>query len=269
MDCEFWTNLCSIVSTSDDPFTLDNARMHLGDIDSAYVARLLKPLHRGRILEAVRDSLLNLSPVWRRSIADWKVRNRRIVDAVGEVSGSKVIVDSSKIGIRIKYLLKTPGIKLKVLRLVRDGRAVALTYMNAFQFADARDPRLRGGGTGENRHVDLPMAAAAREWLRSNEEALAILGNLDPNQYLQVRYEDLCADVDGTLGRIYEFLELPPDQAFRRFKEVEHHVVGNGMRLDGSSEVVLDERWKGVLTTEDLATFDSVAGDMNRYLGYS
>jgi hypothetical protein len=44
--------------------------------------------------------------------------------------------------------------------------------------------------------------------------------------------------------------------------------VGNGMRLDTSSEIQLDERWREVLGPEELATFDQVAGDVNRRLGY-
>jgi hypothetical protein len=39
-----------------------------------------------------------------------------------------VLVDSSKVGIRLKYLLRIPEIDIRVIRVIRDGRAVALTY---------------------------------------------------------------------------------------------------------------------------------------------
>ena len=39
----------------------------------------------------------------------------------------------------------------------------------------------------------------------------------------------------------------------------EHHVVGNGMRLDTTSQVSLDERWRLVLTEEELEIFDREA----------
>jgi len=59
-----------------------------------------------------------------------------------------------------------------VIRLIRDGRAVALTYMDPAGFADAKDPSLRAGGMGgDRRREKLTMAQAAREWRRSNEEA--------------------------------------------------------------------------------------------------
>jgi hypothetical protein len=40
------------------------------------------------------------------------------------------------------------------------------------------------------------------------------------------------------------------------------------MRLDSTSDVLLDERWKTFLSEEQLQLFESVAGDLNRRLGY-
>jgi hypothetical protein len=40
------------------------------------------------------------------------------------------------------------------------------------------------------------------------------------------------------------------------------------MRLDRTSDIQLDEAWRDALTAADLATFDAVAGDLNRRLGY-
>ena len=268
-DCRFWQRLIKEMSVEGESFQLNRAGTHLRDIDSAYVRRLLKPLHRGRFLELVRDTALALSPTWHRALPRWKDRNRRLVRAVAQASGCDVVVDSSKIGIRLKYLLQIPDQPLRVIRLVRDGRAVALTYMNAAQYADATTPELRGGGFGANRHRDLTMGQAAKEWRRSNEEAASIQSLLNPDQYIQIRYEDLCQDVGGTLSRIFAFLSLEDSDQHRRFKDVEHHVVGNGMRLDSSSSVILDDRWRSVLNDRQLAEFERVAGDLNRSLGYT
>jgi len=40
------------------------------------------------------------------------------------------------------------------------------------------------------------------------------------------------------------------------------------MRLDFSRQIRLDERWRQALASRDLQVFDSVAGNMNRRLGY-
>jgi hypothetical protein len=55
---------------------------------------------------------------------------------------------------------------------------------------------------------------------------------------------------------------------YRDFRSQNHHVVGNGMRLDATNEIKLDERWKSELSASDLKQFDTVAGKMNRRLGY-
>ena len=88
------------------------------------------------------------------------------------------------------------------------------------------------------------MADAAREWRRSNEEAEHVLAGLDRSRWIEVRYEEVCADPKGTLRRIFDFLGLDPSRWVQGFRSVEHHVVGNGMRLDSTSEIRPDERWK-------------------------
>jgi hypothetical protein len=112
------------------------------------------------------------------------------------------------------------------------------------------------------------MRRAAREWRRSNEEADALLAGLPPSQWLEVRYEALCEDPSGTLQNVCSFVGVDPDRVVLDFRSVAHHVVGNGMRLDSTSEVRLDDRWKTALNEEQLRVFESVAGDLNRRYGY-
>ena len=107
-ECRFWRQLVEEMSTEAEPFQLENAGTHLGNIESNYVQRLLRPLHRKPGLEAIRDAALMMSPTWRQELPVWKDRNRRLIRAVSNASGCRVVVDSSKIGIRLKYLLGIP-----------------------------------------------------------------------------------------------------------------------------------------------------------------
>ena len=196
-------------------------------------------------------------------------RNAALAASVLQLSGKQVLVGSSKTGIRLKYLLRNPELDIRVVRLVRDGRGVALTYTDTANFADARDPRLRNGGTGvTERRPALPLRRAAKEWPRSNEEGTAILRQLAPDRWIEVRYEDLCTSPENTLRRIFDFIGTDSSLVALDFKDVEHHVVGNGMRLDSTSTIKLDERWRSVLTMSDLTVFDDVAGALSRDLGY-
>lgn len=266
--CAFWTGITASMAARGFNFDLAQTGTDLRHGASDRARRLLKPLHRGPWLEAIRDLALRLTPEWTAHLARVDAVNAALVAAIQERAQAAVIVDSSKIGIRLKYLLRNPAFEVKVIRLVRDGRAVALTYVDPERFADARDPRLRGGGSGATRAGERkPIAQAAREWRRSNEEAHAILAGLDPARWLEVRYEAVCRDPAATLDRICRFIGVP-NLVARDFRSVEQHVIGNGMRLDTTSEIRLDDAWRNTLTAADLAAFDAVAGDLNRRLGY-
>jgi hypothetical protein len=156
-----------------------------------------------------------------------------------------------------------------VIRLVRDGRAVALTYIDPENFADATAPELRGGGDGTSRDKErLKPWDAAHEWRRSNEEADAVVASLDPSQYTTVTYEDLCASTPAVLSKIWEFVGVSPFSFGEGWRARNHHVIGNGMRFDSSEEVRIDERWKTALPPAALAAFEAEAGPLNRRLGY-
>jgi hypothetical protein len=269
-ECGFWRDVSAAMAARGVPFDITRAGTDILSPPSPYLRRLLRPLHRGWAAERARDAALSLSPAWHAHLAHFQEVNGALVRCLGDLRGRKVVVDSSKVGMRLKYLLRNPALDVSVVRLVRDGRAVALTYMDPAHFADAKDPSLREGGKGGDRAAErLPMLAAAREWRRSNEEAEAILAGLPSSRALVIRYEDLCRDPSAVLDRVAAHLGLPALGDRWKLRGFEHHVVGNGMRLDTTTEVRLDERWRETLGPDDLAAFDSVAGAMNRRLGYA
>jgi hypothetical protein len=142
--------------------------------------------------------------------------------------------------------------------------------MDPALYADATDPERRGGGQGGNRESErLPLERAAHEWRRSNEEATALLRTVRRDRWIELRYEDLCADPAATIAKVFTFAGVDPSRASTDFRAHQHHVVGNGMRLDTTSEIRLDARWRTALRANDLLRFEAVAGDLNRRLGYA
>ncbi|NQU75668.1 MAG: sulfotransferase [Planctomycetes bacterium] len=267
--CSFWSELTNRMARRGLPFDIADARTDYQGVHTWYLKRLLSPLHRGPMLEHIRDFALSVSPTWQSHLPRTHCRNAALTQTIAELTGSTVIVDSSKGTLRLKYLLLNGDLEVKAVRLIRDGRAVALTYMDPLGFADARDPMLRNGGTPGNRQIRrLTMAQAAHQWKRSNEEAELLVAGLDASKLIEVRYEDLCHAPTETLDRIFTFLNLEPLGRIPRFRDVDHHVVGNGMRLDSTEEIKLDERWRSVLTEVDLRQFNAVAGRLNRRYGY-
>ncbi|MEJ2647660.1 MAG: sulfotransferase [Sedimentisphaerales bacterium] len=267
--CVFWQKIKEGMRSRGLEFDIADAHMDYSAMDSKFVRRLLKPLHRGFVLENLRDSALKLSSVWRKQLPEIQKRITAFISTILETSGAEVVVDSSKTDLRLKYLMRNPELDIKVIHLIRDGRGVALTYMNPAEFADAGNQELRAGGAGGNRDNErLIMSQAAREWKRSNEAAQNVLRRFDDSRRIEIRYEQLCRDTDSTLKQLFEFIGLNNDLRNKNFRSVEHHIVGNGMRLDTTSDISVDERWKSELTKNDLHTFEETAGNMNRRFGY-
>jgi hypothetical protein len=232
MDCDFWQGINHKMASFGEEFSILRAGTDIRSGATAYETRLLKPLHRGFMLEFIRDFCLFLSTNWRSRLPKIQKRNVLFVKALREQAGVKAIVDSSKIAIRLKYLLRNPALDIKVVWLVRDGRGVALAYKNPSQFADASDPALRGGGLGKTQEQAREVEKGGAEWVRCIEEAQAVLQTVPASNQIKVHYEDICNNTLATLKKITEFVGVDPNAIRLDFKSVEHHVVGHGLRLD-------------------------------------
>ncbi len=252
--CSFWAKISEAMSRKGIAgFDITNAATSIYEVPDPYSQRLLAPLQRGPVLELARDCALSLSPAWRRYLAEVRRRNLALVEALQGLTAAKMVVDSSKSVLHLKYLLKIPALEIKVIRLIRDGRAVALSII----------------GHGLQRPTrEQTVAAAAREWRRSNEAAECLLRRLPASQWLGIQYEELCRKPEATLRRICQSLGLDPEVVNLDFRSREQHILGNEMRLKSTSQIQLDERWRTQLAVDDLRVFDAVAGTLNLQYGY-
>ncbi len=246
VECPFWQRVAVSMAKRGFTYSATTAETDIRNGPTAYARRLLRPMHRGRFLERVRDAALQLSPTARAYLRRHQQLKTALAESVLECSGDSLLIDSSKLGVQLKYQLRNPRLDVKVLWLVRDGRAVACSLM---------------------RNERKTMQEAAYEWRRFYEEADAIVRGLQPGQWRQVRYEALCAEPERTLGDLWQFLGMPrqvPDGADGR----EFHVLGHETRLNGPARVQRNEKWRSELSAADLRAFEQVAGATNRALGY-
>lgn len=267
-ECDFWQGVSEKMAKRGQDFCISTAGMDIRTGATPYETRLFKPLVRAPFMELIRDSLLLLSPTWRRQLPKLQQRNADYVSAIAEQAGVKAVVDSSKIGIRLKYLLKNKDLDIKVIWVVRDGRGVSLAYKNPSEYADAKDPKFRGGGSGQTQESGRGVESGAHEWIRCNQETQVILNTMNKDKWVKVHYEDICNNTEETLDKLFEFIGVDSSKKRLDFKTVEHHVVGNGMRLDDCDAIKLDERWKDKLNDTDLKQFYRVAGEYHKSLGY-
>jgi len=85
---------------------------------------------------------------------------------------------------------------------------------------------------------------------------------------MSLRYEELCADPTGVLDRISDFLQVPRAEV-PQSSEVEHHIIGNPMRLRGRGEIREDLSWQTRLGGTELSTIARITGHTSRRLGFS
>lgn len=253
-ECSFWKKVNEgMARRGIADFDITNACTSIYEVPDNYAVRLLEPLHRGPLMEFVRNSALAFSPAWRRFLVEVQARNRALIETLRELEEAQIVVDSSKAALQLKYLLKNPGLDIKIIHLIRDGRAVATSLI--------------GHGLKRNSREET-VAAAAREWRRSVEAAESLLRLLPRSQWLQIRYEDLCAKPEPVLGDICKFLGMEADSLNLDFRSSQQHILGNEMRLKSTSEIRLDERWRSQLSPADLEIFRAEAGLMNHLCGY-
>jgi hypothetical protein len=111
----------------------------------------------------------------------------------------------------------------RLIHIIRDGRAVANSFLNVDWWWGWRGP-------GNWRHGELPDNYLA-EWRKHRHSFIALAGiewkilldafhssvqHIDKSEYLEIRYEDLCADKSKILEEILDFCELENSPKFAR-----------------------------------------------------
>jgi len=162
----------------------------------------------------------------------------RLYQGIASSTGSRVVVDSSKL-ILYGYLLGTlPSVDLRVVHLVRDSRAFTHSWMRKKYQPDL--------------NVFLPRYGpvhSALLWDATNLAAEAFLRK-PPEHYMRLRYEDFIVRPRKAVARMLELVEENPRQLpFVDDHTVElgtnHTVSGNPGRFDtGTIELRPDREWK-------------------------
>ena len=194
-------------------------------------------------------ALSRLSPI-SRGYARASANALQLFEAVSRVAGTPIIVDSSKYPLPMKSLYLADPERVRIIYLVRDGRAVSRSLMN---------------------RQDLSLEEAARRWTRFNWNLELVMRTISARNVLRVRYEDFCRNPSDHLTRLSEFVGTAnPIPLQPLHKDRFHNIGGNPMRFRrGETKIVLDEKWKDELTTEQLGTFEAIGGKLNRRLGYT
>lgn len=254
--CSFWKRLTEALARREVRFDVTYFGTHFRFAAPGGLAdRVVRAPIRAAWLEALRPLALALLPGAAEEFKGILERNRVLIETICEQHGSRVFLDSSKEPNRLKYMIESGLWNVKPVHLVRDGRGVTESLLRR---ALKRRP-------GSNRRGEL--RACARHWRRVNEACEQVIGLIPPDSSARVRYEDLCHEPEAALEPVLRLIGERPVAVPADFRSIEHHILGNVMRLRQGS-IALDERWKERLSADELAEFDEIAGKMNRRYGY-
>jgi len=193
-------------------------------------------------------------------------QTRALLAAIRTVSGRAVIVDSSKWPSRAFSLSLMPGIDLRVVHLVRDGRGVAWSRMKPKKV----DPKA-GVATPQK---PLPVWRSTDQWLRCNLRAWSVYRNLPPATASRVRYEDYVADPESALAGIGRLVALDLGGLGRALArgepmQVGHAIAGNRLRMAGTVRLRPDTQWTTSMSAADRWICWALSGWLLRLYGYA
>lgn len=202
--------------------------------------------------------------VWRRLpktssplTADVSPRARRYV--------RRAVANSLRLLQKPRFISKDPGNSFRMplldsifpdaqfLHIVRDGRAVA--------FSALKNRERRGGGFWGIHVPDRPdlehlpmIEGCGLQWKLTLEAVERCAEKLPAERYMDVRYEDFCAQPVETLQAIGERFDLRWDEERLR-----------GVVADVESQ---DFKWRQGLGADNLAVLDGLIGESLTRLGY-
>jgi Sulfotransferase domain len=185
---------------------------------------------------------------------------------VCDVSGARVVVDSSKFPQDALLLAACGDVDLFVVHLVRDPRGVANSWL--WKRDNVADP------TGKGSQVLHPVFTATR-WLAWNGTVHTLVRRWLGRRYMRLRYEEFARDPAGALTRITKMVEgrARPPSAFldgtRAKVGPNHTAYGNRSRfVTGEITIRCDERWREEMRTKDKLLATLPALPLLRAFGY-
>ena len=222
-DCKFFRTACSHM-WSEDENGWDRSVF-------CQVPALSRNTFLDRLLRSVETIPTVIRPVagWSRSIRGIQRAfidaHVRFYDQAVEYSGRSVYVDGTKSIRRAQLFLENTPRRLRVVHLIRDGRAFA----NSFR---------------KNRHMDMTaLPEAAKQWNEYIHHVDQFQRRSGRVEVLTLRYEDLCRTPEDFLNELFTFLGVPYEDVLS-VRRSDAHVLGNRMRREFTNVIREDESWK-------------------------
>lgn len=246
-ECPFWREVVGLAMGGDPPSTAQRAVALQGSVA------------RSRDFPRLYTGVSSSS--YRSRVAEYRELLRRLYVAMADVSGERVIIDSSKIPTEALTLGGVDGLDVRVVHLVRDPRACVHSWQR-----ERIDPG-HGGSQGKQ-----STARTVRFWNTRNVLAGRLARRLP---YTRVTYEALTADPVETLRAACDSLGALSAGALRMSGShaIElpstHAVSGNpGRYRTGVVEIRADDEWRSAIPAATARTVTLLTAPLLLRYGY-
>jgi hypothetical protein len=225
VDCEVWSR---VIARLEETAPLDPEAMVTA------ISRGTRTRHAPVLATARGRTII------RRRIGDDSLRRLRFLyESIQEVTGARIIIDSSKFpgyGFLIGML---PGVEVHVLHLVRDPRAVAFSWLRKKKQPDTEQLTYM---------MQRAVPSVAPRWVATNV-ATELLWSRSTGGYTRMSYEMFISNPHREIARLLDDmgeLPLPVDRFENRSVELDenHTVSGNPSRfVTGAVKLYVDDQW--------------------------
>ena len=231
-DCRLFTEVKAVFEQNDLLFDAQNFGTAFVLSENARMNQLLigpLPRMRSSRLERLRDRVVASIPQYRRRLDRQLLANFLLMQTVLRSLNASVYLDNSHSPYRLRMLSRNPLLDVHPVHLIRDPRGVTLSLMT---------------------NSGLGVSEAIESWIKHQLNIYRIAN--EKRAPLIVSYESLCRQTETELARLHRFVAVDYEPYGGDFKDKEHHILGNRMRLS-DGVIRLDERWRRDLSKADLA----------------
>lgn len=175
----------------------------------------------------------------------------QLYTAAAEQWGAELVVDASKLPRKAVHLYREFPDQVRILHLTRDGRGVSASRMG-----------------------HMPFERATERWHHYHKVTKQLLNKwIAPEHQFAMQYEAFTSEPEKWTQDLCRWLEIDYNPKMLQFntEDVYHSAGGNPTRFKLAEEGIrpTDDRWRSKLSQSEMDQFESIAGPLNRNLGYT
>jgi hypothetical protein len=187
------------------------------------------------------------------------------VRAFAEVTGARVVVDTSKRPQDAAVFAMLAGVEHYVLHIVRDPRGVVYSWRRRKSFRSDRGTHTMGTRS---------LPSSVRAWLFNSVGAELLRRRVPETRWLHLRYEDFAANPRRSVESIMRFLgedAMPPFEDDHSVALHPNHIVaGNPSRFTtGTITLRVDEEWRDAMPHRDQLLVELATKPLMMRYGYT